>query len=248
MSKSLPTHKTTRAARRRGLCTLDVAQIAHDFKGPLQTIALETFRVDFLVARPDVHSALDRIAHNVTYLDRLVQELLDVCELEGGVFRLQRAPTELSKLIERVIGRAVPTTERSRVRFDDVREVVVPLDELRIERVVANLIENALAYAPCGTDVVVRVEQRSGAVRVYVIDAGAGMDPVSASVVFEPHRRGVGVKSSGRGLGLYISKQIVEAHGGQIGVETTPGSGARFYFELPLISSGWTQLPSEKPH
>jgi signal transduction histidine kinase len=111
------------------------------------------------------------------------------------------------------------------------------IDDLRIQRVVTNLLGNALKFAPRHTHVVVRLEACvDGGARISVIDAGPGMAAAETAYVFERYRR---TKSAshfeGSGLGLFVAKQIVEAHGGMIGVDSVPGTGSRFYFELPAM-------------
>jgi signal transduction histidine kinase len=174
------------------------------------------------------------VQQNVTYLDRLVQDILDSCALEAGTFQLHKRPTELHALLESVIERSVATRDRARVYLEATGRHTLSLDDLRIERVVSNLLQNALKYAPPATGVVVRLEIAETA-RVSVIDAGPGMTPEEMSCVFGMYWRTEGAESyEGSGLGLYVSRRIVEAHGGTIGVDSVRHIGSRFYFELPL--------------
>jgi signal transduction histidine kinase len=104
---------------------------------------------------------------------------------------------------------------------------------MRIERVLSNLVANALKHgAPA--PVTVRLEVVRRFARISVIDGGPGMTAEHAREMFERYRHGS--QSQGYGLGLYISRHIVEAHGGRIGVASAPGRGSRFYFELPISS------------
>lgn len=220
-----------------GLREEDVAQIVHDLKNPLATIALEACLLDGKLADPlntDTRRAVGRIAHNIAFLDRMVQELLDLCSIDAGRFEIHRVPTELRALLADVVERVVSSRERDRVTLETAQPVTLAIDDLRIERVVANFIQNALKYAPKTSDIVVRLDVAATHVQISVIDAGPGMTPEEMSYVFDKYRRTNTARAhEGCGLGLFVSKQIVEAHGGRIGVESVRGTGSRFYFELP---------------
>jgi signal transduction histidine kinase len=217
----------------------DVARIVHDFKGPLGTIGLEVELLGENLAAGEAVDAtpiVDRIMRNISFLDRLVMDLLDLCTLDAGRFALHRVPTELRMLLEQVIVRVVPSRDRDRVFLDAREAVIVNVDDLRVERVVANLLHNALAYAPVGTGIIVRLDREPHVTRVSVIDAGHGL-AVELANVFDEYERGTAEGSrSGTGLGLFVSKQIIETHGGTIGVESIRGEGTRFYFELPTAA------------
>jgi len=215
----------------------DVAQIVHDLKNPLSLIALETDLLDHKLEagdHVDVKYTVARILHNVAFLDRMVQDLLDLCSLEAGHFVLRPAPTEMRSLIESVIDRIVTGRDRARVFLEASEPVTLEVDDLRIERVIANFLTNALKYAPPATGIVVRLDRTVSRTCVSVIDAGPGMTPTEMSYVFDKYRRtGSARASEGTGLGLFVSKQIIEAHGGVIGVDSVHGVGSRFFFELP---------------
>jgi signal transduction histidine kinase len=112
--------------------------------------------------------------------------------------------------------------------------ITVVVDDMRIQRVVANLVQNALKYSPASSGIVVRLERDEACARVSVIDAGPGISPAEATYVFDKYKRAKSARAQeGTGLGLYVSRKIVEAHGGRIGVDSVRGAGSRFYFELP---------------
>jgi signal transduction histidine kinase len=216
----------------------DVAQIVHDLRDPLATIALETYLLDRKLTtgdHSDVKSTVTRIIRNIEFLDRMVQDLLDSCSADEAHLQLQRNPAELRALLEQVVNRLVPTRDLGRVIVEAPYPITLSIDELRIQRVVANLIANALKYTPKHSRIIVRLEVGAVA-RVSVIDAGPGLSAAEAERVFDKYRRGTTARGlEGCGLGLYASKRIVEAHGGRIGVESFPGVGSRFYFELPML-------------
>ena len=212
----------------------------HDFKTPLATILLEAELLEAKLgaASPvDAHRALDRIARNAEYLGRMVMDLLDLCSFEAGHLELRREPTDVRALIEHVIERVVSSHDTGRVRLEGGDSATVVLDDLRIERVVANLLENSLKYAPKGTAIAVRLDATPDSTEVSVIDIGRSLTGSEMVNVFEEYKRGGQARGhEGSGLGLYVSKRIVEAHGGTIGVESMHGVGTRFFFSLPTVS------------
>ena len=117
-------------------------------------------------------AALGRVTHNVDFLDRMIQDLLDSCAIQARQFAVVRRTTELRALLEQVIERVVSTRDHGRVFLRAPSPVLLAIDDLRIERVVANLIENALKYAPKVSGIVVRLDVDSRFACVSVTDAG----------------------------------------------------------------------------
>jgi PAS domain S-box-containing protein len=220
-----------------GLREEEVAQIVHDLKSPLSTIALEAQLLDDKLVRgnpSDMRGTLARITHNVEFLDRMVHDLLDLCSLNVGRLELHRKPTELRTLLEQIIDRVVATRDRGRVFLQAAKPLTTLVDEMRIERVVANLLQNALKYAPQTSNIFVRLAVVDQAVRISVSDAGPGIPPTEIGFVFDKFRRAsTAGDKEGSGLGLYVSKKIIEAHGGRIDVTSVRGAGTQFFFELP---------------
>lgn len=216
----------------------DVAEIVHDLKSPLCAIALEATLLDAKLlqgARVEALQAVARINRNVAFLDRLVLDLLDACSLATGHFELRREPHDLRVLLEDVIDRLIIAAGRASVFLEASGPVILPMDAYRIERVVANLIDNALKYTPASSGIVVRLTRCHAGVCVSVIDSGPGIAGSELADLFERHRRAETARGrAGNGLGLYVCKKIVEAHGGKIGVESSRGVGSRFFFELPI--------------
>lgn len=226
---------TPRAGSQRMPPSSEVVQIVHDLKNPLATIALEMCILEDKLVHTDLKNAVNRVSQNIAFLDRMVQDLLDASSMEADSFEVHRVPTELRSLIEQVIERATATRDRARVFLEAPRPVSLLIDDLRIERVVANLLHNALKYSPSPSGVVIRMDVRSDVVRISVIDAGPGIRPEERTLVFEKFRRASSSHGhEGNGLGLYVSRRIIEAHGGRIGVDSVHGAGACFFFELPL--------------
>ncbi len=220
-----------------GLRRDDVAQIVHDLANPLGTISLETSILESKLgdtASPETKRSLDRISRNVEFLDRMVRELLDLCAVESTGLQLRRGPTEMRALVNNVVERVISTHDRERAFVLTPEPVTLDVDALRIERVIANMLQNALRYAPLASGVVVRLDVEAARVVVSVTDAGPGIPEADLEHVFDKYRRADGGKAhDGYGLGLYVCRQIISAHGGTIGVTSEVGAGARFAFELP---------------
>ena len=212
----------------------DVASLAHDLKNPLTIIMLETSQIEQRLGTrttPAVQRGLERIAQNAAYIDRLVSDLLDLTSDEAGKLELRFERVDLARLLYDSIGRAVSSLDRVRVALD-VRDVLyVMADDVRIERVVTNLLCNALKY--CTGLVTVRLDARGAFACVSVIDSGPGLTAEESRAVFERYRRAT-TNQQGYGLGLHTARRIIEAHRGRIGIASQPGRGSRFFFELPL--------------
>lgn len=178
-------------------------------------------------------------------LSSLIDELLDLTRVRLGKLELTRERTDLSHLMQEVLDRFRPQAQKSgyEISLEGPTELWGVWDPARIDQVVTNLISNAIKYGD-GNPISVILEQcgdesgkaRSGkSVRIIVRDEGLGIAPNLQKKIFERFERAVtGEKISGLGLGLYITRQIVEAHGGTIGVSSILGRGSTFSVELPL--------------
>jgi PAS domain S-box-containing protein len=215
-----------------------LAQILRDLGPPLSRVAFDAALIDARcegMDRDTVKVAMSRLAHNIDFIDRLVKDLSDALSAGSERFHLQRRPTELRSLVERAVERAVAATDRARVAVEAPNAMILTIDDSRIERVVANFVLNALEHAPPGSSIVVRIDRARDHGCVSVIDSGPRMSARELTYVLEKLGRTARARArGGSGLRLYISKVIVEAHGGRIGVEPGPsGDGSRFFFELP---------------
>jgi signal transduction histidine kinase len=214
-----------------------ITLIAHDLKTPLSIIMLET---QLLGERfpLDQHQAmkhgLERISRNAAYIDRLIADLLDLASVEVGLLQLRIESVDLTHLLRETVERAVSSLDRSRVHLELRELCCVHADRNRLERVLANFISNALKYS--ATPITVALDRTDGRARVRVIDRGRGLTPEQAATVFDRFRRGSNTRGrDGYGLGLYISRKIIDAHFGRIGVTSAPGRGSEFFFELNTL-------------
>ena len=211
-----------------------VTLIAHDLKTPLSIIMLEAQLLEerlSAVQSSAIQRSLERIGQNAAYIDRLIADMLD---LEADELQLRLERVDLAALLRQTLERAVSTVDRNRVQLELRSAPAVRGDRNRLERVIANLVSNALKYSTAPVTVVCEVV--AGRARVTVIDRGRGLTPEQTSTVFERYRREANSRGrDGHGLGLYISRKIIDAHFGRIGVTSAPDSGCHFYFELETI-------------
>jgi signal transduction histidine kinase len=171
-------------------------------------------------------------------LARLVEDLFDVSRLAEGRLALRRSEVDLAALTAEAVDRW--KDELARVQCDCELEVRAPVvghwDGLRLEQVIDNLLGNATKYGP-GKPIRVSVERAGALARLIVQDHGMGIGPEDQARIFERFERAVSENYGGFGLGLWISREVVQAHGGSISVRSAPGQGATFTVELPLTDA-----------
>jgi two-component system, OmpR family, sensor histidine kinase KdpD len=219
-----------------------LAAVSHELRTPLASIkAAATSLLDDSVAwdaqtRLDFLTAIDEETDRLTLM---VSNLLDLSRIEGGALRPQKDWYDIDEVIADV-QRRLATRTASHPLTVTVEPDLPPLrfDYVQIAQVLINLLENAVKYTPAGTPIAVTARRVPGAIEVSVHDHGPGIPPEHQLRLFDKFYRAPSAQAaSGSGIGLAISKGLVEAHGGRIGVESEPGSGTTFRFTLPLPPS-----------
>jgi signal transduction histidine kinase len=170
-------------------------------------------------------------------LQRLITDAQTVATIERDEFAIFPRPVRVHTLLERAVGAAGLVGEVA-LRIDASGPDRVLADAQRIEQVLRNLLDNARKFAPAGTPIEVTAVLRDGRVHIAVIDHGPGLHPDDCTRVFDKFERGrdhLAEQAPGSGLGLYLSRQIVRAHGGELAVSATPGGGATFAFWLAVV-------------
>jgi signal transduction histidine kinase len=213
---------------------------SHELRTPVTSIKGYTQLAKTLIRENDLATSeeyLDIALDQIDRMSRLILELLDVSRIETGRLQIRREPIPWSNFVRDVVHRHHTAFSDRHFRVDgDGDERVINGDRDRLEQVLGNLLENAVKYSPEGSDISVAVDDRGDHVVTAVSDRGMGIPADELGQVFERFHRGRHVSSTnygGLGLGLYITKQIVERHGGQIWVESREGQGTTFYFSLP---------------
>jgi signal transduction histidine kinase len=209
--------------------------VSHDLKGPLAGIigAMQTIRRDEeLHLTDDEREALYQvIEHSGRKMNRLIDDLLDLDRIDRGKLHPQREPTDVGALARRVVGDTAQIIDHPvRVRAD---AVLVNVDPGKVERVVENLLVNAVRHTPPGTAVLVDVAANADGVEVVVEDHGPGVPDELKTLLFEPFRQGEPSSSGGMGIGLSLVQRFAELHGGSAHVDDATGGGARFVVTLP---------------
>lgn len=218
-----------------------IAAVSHDLRTPLASIqAMIEALCDGVVADPETVARYHQtIRAETERLNALIGDLFELSRIESGALRLDREPTSLHDLISDTLRSiAARAEQRGVILGGNVPEDLpfVPVDAARIQRVLVNLVENALRHTPEGGQVTITASERDGAVQIDVADTGEGIDPADLPRVFERFYRGEKSRSrdrGGAGLGLAIARGIVEAHGGRIWVDSTRGQGSTFCLSLP---------------
>ena len=213
-----------------------LAAVSHDLRTPLTSIRAMVEAInDGIVREPDeVRRYLDLVQQETEHLGRLIEDLFELTRIESGSLELRLGTVPVDELIAETVDVLRLGADEKGVAVDvSIAPDLPPLtaDAARIQRVVINLIQNAVRHTPPGGRVDVRADRLDGHVRLVVEDTGEGISPEDQLHIFERFYRGEKSRSregGGAGLGLAIARGIVEAHQGSIAVESTPGTGARF--------------------
>jgi two-component system sensor histidine kinase VicK len=219
------------------------AAIVHDLRAPIQTILLQTN--SFLQASSGgeariQESAIRRIEKQALQLSRMTTDLLDVTTIEVGRLRLETEAVSVAALAREIADNFKPMLERHVVWVEaDEPLPLVQADRHRLGQVLMNLLVNAAAYSPDGGRIDIEIRARDGGVRLSVHDQGVGIPADDLPHIFDRFFRIRQTRSArnGYGLGLYVARAFVDAHGGRINVESAPGAGSTFHVWLPVASS-----------
>lgn len=215
--------------------------ISHDLRQPLTVIAAQAQLVERAAERPErVRRGAQAIYATVWRMNAMIQDLVDAAHFESGHLRLRVREIDLLAYLHDLLERLESAMETERI-------VVLPAptpprilaDPDRLERILVNLLSNALKYSEPGSRVTIAARCDGKRVVISISDRGRGIDPEELPCLFGRYYRSPAVRdhAEGLGLGLYITKALVEAHGGRIWVESVKGVGSTFHFTLPMARS-----------
>ena len=236
-SRPIPNLQQTCADREQML-----AIVCHDMKNPLCVIQLEA-QILLKMAEQhcknllseEVKNQANRILKTTDRLKTLIVDLVDKNKFEDGLFSLHKMDCDLSELFEEVLEANRPLVREKNISVHTFlpKKYFVYLDKNKIFQVLSNMFSNAIKFTPMNGSIEVAIKKSGNNSIVSVSDTGAGIKTSEIDFVFEKYWTGTNEGQSETGLGLFICKKIVEAHGGSIRAENVDGNGARFCFSLP---------------
>lgn len=229
----------TRVRRLEELRNDLVATVAHEFRTPLTSMRMAVH----LLVEGSVGELTPRQADLVyaaradcERLQSIVDELLDLSRIQAGRIALERQRAEPEELVRAAVDahRGAAAHRGVRLRAEVLPGIgSVDVDVERMQVAFSNILQNAIRYSPEGGEVVIRATAEDGRIRFEFVDSGPGIPDEYREVVFEKYMQLPGTQPGGAGLGLFLAKEIVDSHGGSIGVESGPGRGSTFRITLP---------------
>ena len=225
-----------------------ISVVAHELRTPLTILYGRLQLVARRLARPDHDAAASRrdmaeAQDAAVRLRDLLERLLNMSRIRSGRLELERAPTDVAELVRRTASSLAEISGREiQVRATGDRGATrANVDELRLEEVVANLLDNAVKYSPASAPVEVEVAGTDHEVRIAVRDHGPGVPPAEREKIFEPFHRGE-TGLPGVGLGLHVAREIVTLHGGSLSLDGPSDGGTRFVVSVPRDGNGRQEM------
>jgi PAS domain S-box-containing protein len=219
------------------------AMLAHDIRNPLALIrgCAELLLDDHgpAVDAPTVRKCHERIHNAAQVVDSLVSNYLELSRIEAGALQLTKQRVDLAGLLRSIVERFEGAAEPRAIRFQLCEENhgIIDGDALALDRVFANLLNNAFKFTPDGGAITLNIARHGDEAMVSVRDSGPGIDPAKLSTLFQKFNRiEINERQEGIGLGLFIVKELVAAHGGRVEVESCLGQGSCFAVFLPLAN------------
>ena len=229
-------------ARRKESRRLDFySMVAHDLRSPLHAMQMRLQMIQQGIrgaVSPEIRGETDRMLSGVREMVSMINDFLDMAQIETGHFHIEQEPVDLRSVVGEAVEdcRLLSDARGLRIAEEKGPPEVVRGDARRLRQVVANLLSNAIKFTPRGGRVEVTTRSDRGVAEIAVRDTGPGIPEAAQKRLFRKYERvegSVAGKVEGTGLGLVIVKEIVEAHGGAVGVRSTPGEGSTFWISLP---------------
>jgi PAS domain S-box-containing protein len=211
-----------------------IAVVSHDLRSPLQSISSAATLLEF-ESQGSANRSLEAIKLATAQMDRLLQDLLDLSLIDAGQLTVTKELMEASTLVDEARTMFEPLAGEKSIRLECNIEADLPrirIDRNRMQQALANLLGNALKFAPAGGRIALSARRAGDSVRIAVSDTGPGIAEDDIARVFDRFWRADRRKERGIGLGLTVAQGIVQAHGGKIGVESRKGEGSTFYILL----------------
>jgi signal transduction histidine kinase len=220
-----------------------LAVVSHDLRNPLYAIELGAEMIERQTTEPPVQKHVATIKRSAERMERLILDLVDMANINAGHLAIQRAPVDACDVVRELIEMYDPLAVDqgiTLVRTGDVRGVIVKADRNRLMQALGNLVGNALKFCTRGGTVTIQAAREQDRVRIAVADTGPGIRVEDLPHLFKPfwsgRARADRASTNGMGMGLYITRAIVEAHDGTIAAANLDSGGARFTITLPLAT------------
>jgi signal transduction histidine kinase len=229
-----------------------LARVAHDLRNPLNSMGLSVAALKQCARSRDVSSyenkALQCASGAIDRMKSLISDLMSAAKIESGSFTLSLTPQDLSAIIERARIILEPLAAQKSIHLKVEIPAALPhvlADDGRVIEILSNLVGNSLKFTPEDGRITIRSENQSGYVRICVADTGCGIPSGDIKRIFQRNWQSASSNGHGLGLGLYIVKGLVEAHGGKIWAESDLGQGTQVYFTLKSVAgvSSGGELP-----
>jgi two-component system sensor histidine kinase KdpD len=228
------------------LRTLMIDSITHELRTPLTSIkGAATALLSGVVSQESNHELLNIIDEESDRLNNLVTEAVEMAQLDAQQVQMHFASVNLLQLIEQAGQTCAWVEESHPLRVDVSTALVVHADGGFLKKVICNLLENAAKYSKPDTPITISAQRRGGSIAISVADRGVGIDPSEQALIFERfyRARSHGEGTAGTGMGLAISRSIIEAHRGHIDVTSQPGQGSVFTFTIPISTPDGNETP-----
>lgn len=215
-----------------------ISVASHELKTPITILKanLQLIDRDMVINQPVSNKLMKFFAlaaRNLTKLNHLVDDLLSSTTIERGELVLNKSEFKMAGVIEGCCTH-IRLEGKYKITYTGNHALKVYADQYKIDQVLVNFVNNAVKYCPKSLEIIIHVEKVKDATRVSVTDAGQGIAPENLTKLFERYfRAGKGNFTTGLGLGLYISSEIIKRHGGEIGVDSVIGKGSTFWFTIP---------------
>jgi PAS domain S-box-containing protein len=230
-----------------------MAIVVHDLRNPMNTILTSATIIGYSLEKQaekgvdisnpalaaDLKTCVEAIQSSVKTMDRLIYDLLDVARMEAGSFSIQPSDVDIGALLEETLKLCQSQARAKGITISaEIPAGLPPVngDRDRLDQVLSNLLGNAFKFTPEGGRVMVRARKVDDSVQITVEDSGPGIPAADLPRIFDRYWRGDRASRDGAGLGLAICKGIVDAHGGNIWVESTVGRGTTFWFTVPCVA------------